>query len=224
MKSENQHREEIVRIGRMLYEREYIGATEGNLSARVNDRNILCTPTGFCKGMLCADDLVLLDPSDPGSASWQHVSSEIGMHLLIYRMRPDVGGVVHAHPVTATGFAVAGVALDKPIIAELVVTLGSVPLAPYGTPGTDELSDALEPLVPHHDALLMANHGVVTYGRDLVRAFRNMELVEHVAKISLVSQLLGNQQLLSADAVRKLLSIRNRYQEAEFAEPVHSNK
>ena len=224
MKSEKQHREEIVRIGRMLYEREYIGATEGNLSARVDEHTILCTPSGFCKGTLCADDLVLLDPTDAGSSAWRSVSSEIGMHLLIYRMRPDVGGVVHAHPVTATGFAVAGIALDKPIIAELVVTLGSVPLAPYGTPGTDELADALRPLVPHHDALLMANHGVVTYGRDLVRAFRNMELVEHVAKIALVSQLLGNQQLLSADAVRKLLSIRNRYQEADFAEPVHANK
>ena len=225
MKSERQHREEIVHVGRMLYERGYIGATEGNLSVRVDESAILCTPCGVCKGTLGADDLVLLEPANTQSSAWRNVSSEIGMHLLIYRMRSDVGGVVHAHPVTATGFAAAGMALDKPLIAELVVSLGSIPLARYGTPGTHELTDALEPLVPQHDAILMANHGAVTYGRDLLRAFMNMEQVEHVAKIALVAHLLGHQQLLSADAVSKLLSIRQRYQqESQAPEPAHSER
>jgi len=225
MKSEREHREEIVHIGRMLYERGYIGATEGNLSVRIDEGTILCTPCGVCKGTLRDDDLVLLEPSNAQCPGWRNISSEIGMHLLIYRMRSDVGGVVHAHPVTATGFAAAGMALDKPLVAELVVSLGSVPLAQYGTPGTHELTDALEPLVPHHDAILMANHGVVTYGRDLLRGFMNMEQVEHVAKIALVTHLLGRQQLLSADAVSKLLSIRQRYQqEAQVPEPAHSER
>ncbi len=133
------------------------------------------------------------------------------MHLLIYRLRPDVRGIVHAHPPTATGFAASGYDLNRPLVCEVVVGLGSIPLARYGTPGTPELTDALEPLIPHHDAILMANHGVVTFGSSLESAYMKMETVEHFAKIALVTHLLGNAQPLSEKEVEKLHEVRHRY-------------
>jgi L-fuculose-phosphate aldolase len=133
------------------------------------------------------------------------------MHLLIYRRRPDVFGICHAHPPTATGYAAAGMPLDQALLSECVMALGSVPVAPYGTPGTPELSAAIEPLIQHHDALLLANHGVVTYGGDLLTAFFRMETTEHFARIALVTVLLGKQVLLSGEDVEKLLAARARY-------------
>ena len=133
------------------------------------------------------------------------------MHLLIYRKRRDIGAVVHAHPPTATGYAAAGLALDRALCAEIIVTLGSVPLANYETPGTPELAEALAPLVADHDAILMANHGVVTCGVDLLNAYMNMETVEHFAKIALVTHMLGKQQPLSDQHVDKLREIRTKY-------------
>jgi L-fuculose-phosphate aldolase len=132
------------------------------------------------------------------------------MHLLIYRLRPDVYAICHAHPPIATGFAAAGVPLDKAILSEAVSSLGCVPLAPYGTPGTTELCDSIEPLLRNHDAILLANHGVVTYGQDLLSAFFRLETVEHFAQVSLVTQLLGKQAVLSAGDVDKLLAARAR--------------
>jgi L-fuculose-phosphate aldolase len=133
------------------------------------------------------------------------------MHLLIYRLRPDVQGIVHAHPPTATGFAASGYGLNRPLVCEVVVGLGSIPLARYGTPGTPELTDALEPLIPHHDAILMANHGVVTFGASLENAYMKMETVEHFAKIALVTHLLGHEQPLGEKEVEKLVAVRDRY-------------
>jgi len=144
-------------------------------------------------------------------AGRRKVSSEIGMHLLIYRLRPDVKGVVHAHPPTATGFAAAGLALNQPLVCEVVIGLGSIPLANYGTPGTSELAEALEPLVPQYDALLMSNHGVVTYGTDLSQAFMKMETVEHFARIALVTHQLGRQKPLGAAELEKLVGVREKY-------------
>ena len=161
--------------------------------------------------MMRPSDLVIVDLHGRKLAGRRNVSSEIGMHLLIYRMRPDVGSVVHAHPPTATGFAASGLALDRPLICELVVGLGCVPLAKYGTPGTSELADALEPLVPQYDAILMANHGVVAYGEDLQSAYMKMETVEHFAQIALVTHLLGKQQPLSGVEIEKLLLARTKY-------------
>ncbi len=133
------------------------------------------------------------------------------MHLLIYRRRPDVYAVCHAHPPTATGYAAARIPLNRAIISEVVLSLGCIPVAPYGTPGTPELTDALAPLVHNNDALLMANHGVVTYGQDLLTAFFRMETVEHFAQVSLVTEMLGKQSLLSSGDVEKLLAARVRY-------------
>ena len=211
MKSEQKHREEIIRFGRLLHQTGLVAATDGNLSVRLGDGTILCTPTLMSKGLMEPDDLVIVDPDGHKLHGKRNVSSEIAMHLLIYRRRRDVGAVVHAHPPTATGFAAAGMALDRALCAELIVTLGSVPLASYETPGTPELAEALAPLVADHDAILMANHGVVTYGVDLLNAYMNMETVEHFAKIALVTHLLGKQQTLSDQHVDKLREIRTKY-------------
>lgn len=211
MKSEQQHRQEIVRFGKILHQTGLVAATDGNLSVRLENGNILCTPTLMSKGLLAEDDLVIVNPQGEKLSGARGVSSEIAMHLLIYGKRPDVGGVVHAHPPTATGFAAAGMALDRALCAELIVTLGTVPLANYETPGTPELAAALAPLVGDHDAILMANHGVVTYGVDLLNAYMNMETVEHFAKIALVTHLLGKQQTISDDHVSKLREIRSKY-------------
>jgi len=211
MKTEQQHREEIVRYGRLLHQTGLVAATDGNLSVRLDDGNILCTPTAMSKGLLETQDLVIVDPHGRKLNGSRGVSSEIAMHILIYQKRRDVGGIVHAHPPTATGFAAAGMALDRALCAELIVTLGSVPLASYETPGTPELAEALAPLVGDHDAILMANHGVVTYGVDLSNAYMNMETVEHFAKIALVTHLLGKQQTLSEQHVDKLREMRTKY-------------
>ena len=211
MKTEQQHREEIVRFGKLLHQTGLVAATDGNLSVLLEDGNILSTPTLMSKGLIEVDDLVIVNRQGKKLSGARDVSSEIAMHLLIYGKRRDVGAVVHAHPPTATGFAAAGLALDRALCAELIVTLGSVPLANYETPGTPELAEALAPLVPDHDAILMANHGVVTYGVDLLNAYMNMETVEHFAKIALVTHLLGRQQPLSEQHVDKLREIRTKY-------------
>ena len=209
-----QQRETIVRYGRMLYERGFIAATDGNISTRIDDHRLLITPTCMCKGMMSEDDLVIVDMNGRALEGSRNTSSEVAMHLLIYRLRPDIRGIVHAHPPTATGFAAAGIALDQPLISEVVLTLGTVPLAPYACPGTEELSAALRPFVPDHDAILMANHGVVAYADDLERAFMHMETVEHLAKISLVTRTLGQQNVLNADEVKRLLAIRQQMEAA----------
>jgi L-fuculose-phosphate aldolase len=208
MKTEQQHREDIVQFGKLLHQTGLVAATDGNLSVRLEGGRILCTPTLMSKGLMEPEDLVVVDCQGHKSHGCREVSSEIAMHLLIYRMRSDVHAVVHAHPPTATGFAASGMALDRPLVSEIVVSLGSVPLASYETPGTPELAQALAPLVREHDAILMANHGVVTYGASLLEAYMNMETVEHYAKIALVTHLLGQQQPLSDQHVHKLREIR----------------
>ncbi len=211
MASAREHREAIVRFGRELHANGFVAATDGNLSIRLAENRLLVTPTCMSKGMMRPADLVIVDMEGNRLAGKRKVSSEIGMHLLIYRLRPDVHGIVHAHPPTATGFAASGFGLSRPLVCEVVVGLGSIPLARYGTPGTAELTEALEPLIPEHDAILMANHGVVTYGNSLENAFMKMETVEHFAKIALVTHLLGHEQPLGAKEVEKLFAVRDRY-------------
>lgn len=211
MKSERQHREDIVRFGRMLHQRGYVAATDGNLSVRLDHETVLSTPTGMSKGMLEPEDLVVVDMKGKRVTGRRQVSSEIGMHLLVYSLRPDTHGIVHAHPPTATGYAAAGLPLNQALVSEIVLSLGCIPIARYATPGTPELVQALEPLVPQYDAILMANHGVVTYGEDLTRAYMKMETVEHFAQITLVTHMLGRQQLLTQEEVSKLIDARERY-------------
>lgn len=210
-KSDEQHARDICVAGRWMYEHEYIVASEGNISVRLSDGRILTTPTCMNKGMLSPEDLVVTDLEGRQLAGERKVSSELAMHLLFYRMRPDVNAVCHAHPPTATGFAVAGRGLTQALLPEVVVGLGQVPLVQYATPGTPELSAALEPFVPHYDALLLANHGAVTCGPDLLTAFFRMETIEHCAKITLAAELAGDPVLLSGREVAKLMAARPRY-------------
>jgi L-fuculose-phosphate aldolase len=211
MAIELKYRDEIVRYGKLLHQTGLVAATDGNLSVRLCDGNFLCTPTMMSKGMMSPEDLVIVDALGQRVDGYRNVSSEIAMHLFIYRNRPDVNAVVHAHPPTATGFAAAGMPLDTPLCSEIVIALGTVPLANYETPGTPELAEALAPLVSDHDAILMANHGVVTYGENLMTAYMNMETVEHYAKIALVTHMLGKQKPLSEVHVNKLREIRLKY-------------
>ncbi len=210
-------RHEIVRLGKLLHDKGLIAATDGNISVRLSDHTILVTPTCMSKGMMTPEDLVIVDNNGKRLDGFREVSSEVAMHMMIYRTRPDVSAIVHAHPPTATGFAAAGMALDQPLISEVVLTLGSVPLARYGTPGTDELVSALQPLVTDHNAILMANHGVVAYAEDLLTAYMYMETVEHFAKIALTAHLLGQQQILSDEKVAKLLETRKKLKAAKLA-------
>jgi L-fuculose-phosphate aldolase len=211
MASDRQHRLAIVEFGRLLYQNGFVAATDGNLSVRLDEDRLLVTPTCMSKGRMRTSDMVIVNMDGKRLSGKRRVSSEIGMHLLIYRMRPDVHGIVHAHPTTATGFAASGYDLNRPLVCEVVVGLGSIPLARYGTPGTPELADALEPLIPHHEAILMANHGVVTFGSSLESAYMRMETVEHFAKIALVTHLLGNEQPLGEEEVEKLNQVRHLY-------------
>lgn len=210
-KSEAQHRADVCTVGRWMYERGFIVACEGNLSVRLDEDRILTTPTCMNKGMLDPSELVITDLKGSQLSGDRKFSSELAMHLLFYRMRPDVNAICHAHPPTATGFAAAGRALDQALLPEVIIGLGKIPLVRYATPGTAELSDALEPYVPHYDALLLANHGAVTCGPDLLTAFFRMETIEHFAKIVLAAELAGDPVLLSSREVAKLMAARSRY-------------
>lgn len=210
-RSEEQYRRDICLVGRWLYERGHIVAGEGNLSVRLDADRILTTPTCLNKGMMSPGDLVIMDLNGRLLHGDRKISSEAGMHLLFYQMRADVHAVCHAHPPTATGFAAAGQGLDQALLPEVVVCLGKVPLVRYATPGTSDLSAVLEPFVPHYDALLLANHGAVTCGPDLLTAFYRMEIVEHFAKIMLAARIAGQPQLLSTREVAKLMAARARY-------------
>lgn len=205
-------RREICRIGKMLHQSGFVAGCDGNISVRVGENLVLGTPTSLCKGMMEPEDLVLADLSGAQVNGRRPPTSELGMHLLFYRMRPDVRAVVHAHPPTATAFATVGQALDEPLVAEVVVTFGSIPLAPYGMPGSTELHDSLRPYIPGHDAILMANHGVVTCGHNLLDAYMKMEKVEHYARIVAVARQLGPVRPLSPDDVRKLMEARENYE------------
>jgi len=211
MPTERKHREVIVRYGRMLHEKGFVAAMDGNLSIRLKRDRILVTPTCLSKGAMRPADMVIVDLEGNQVTGHRNVTSEIGMHLLIYRTRPDVQAIVHAHPPTATGFAAAGIALTEPLVCEVVMGLGCIPLARYGTPGTSELAQTLEPYVPNYDAILMSNHGVVTYGDTLEHAYMKMETVEHFAQIALVTHLLGRQQPLQEREIEKLLLARTKY-------------
>ena len=200
-------RREICRVGQLLYERSYVVSSDGNVSVRLDDGRVVATPTMTCKGRMTEDSLAITDIQGK-ALNDARASSELAMHLLIYRERPDVQAVCHAHPPHGTAFAVAGLAIDQPILSEVILTLGCVPLAGYGTPSTDELTDAMRPLLKHHNALLMANHGAVAYGSDIWQAFDRLETLEHTARIAILSRILGGSKNLPAEAIEKLINVR----------------
>jgi L-fuculose-phosphate aldolase len=200
----------LVLVGKLLHEKGYVSGTDGNVSVRLNQDSILVTPADFCKGFMRPEDMVTVSLEGQKLFGRFEPTSEIRMHLTIYKMRRDVRAVVHAHPSIATALASAGLDLTRPICSELVMGLGTVPLAPYACPGTDELSAALNPFIADHDAILMQNHGVVTYASTLERAYLNMETVEHCSIIMLATTLLGRCRMLTDLEVRRLLRPRLR--------------
>jgi L-fuculose-phosphate aldolase len=209
LKSEKEQRDDICLIGRWLYERGYVVATDGNVSVRLDSNRVLTSPTCLSKRMMSPADLVVTDLAGNKISGKHNPSSELAMHLLVYRRRPDINAVCHAHPPTATGYAAAGLPLNKALLSEAIFRLGCVPLARYGTPGTSELSNSIEPLLQANDAILLANHGVVTCGVDLLTAYYCMETVEHFACVELVTELLRKQVLLSQQDVKKLIAARS---------------
>jgi L-fuculose-phosphate aldolase len=206
-------RADIVEVGRRLWTRGYVASNDGNISVRIGRDRLLMTPASVSKGFMTPDMMVVTDLEGTlvSGAPGQKPSSEIQMHLVVYHARADVGAVVHAHPPLSTGFAVAGIPLDRAVLAEVVTTLGSIPIAEYGTPSTQELADAVKPYVRMHDGLLLANHGALALGRDLFAAYYKMETIEHFARISLVARMLGRERLLSREEVERLQDLRQRY-------------
>ena len=211
--AEDQLRQDLTQFAHMLHGQGFVAATDGNLSVRLDAARIMVTPSGFSKARLQPEDMIVVDRQGKKLSGTHSPSSEIGVHLTIYQMRPDVHAVVHAHPCTATGFASAGIALDQPLCSEIAISLGAVPLAPYATPGSEELSEFLKPFIPCHEAILMANHGVVTYGSDLLEAYLRMEAVEHYAKVVLAARQLGCAKALDSQELEKLSAIRSRYRQ-----------
>lgn len=210
-RTEQQLREDVVRVGRLMFDKGWVAANDGNITIRLEDGRILATPTGVCKGMMQPDDLIVCDLEGAKLCGERERTSEMAMHLTVYRMRPDVKSVLHAHPPVATGFAAAGRALNLALLPEVVINLGSIPLADYGLPGTPALTEGMLPYIPKYDAMLMANHGAVSYGEDVFQAFFRMETVEHFARITLVAELLGGAKVLPRVEVKKLFESRERY-------------
>jgi len=204
-------RADIVEIGRRMYARGYTASNDGNISVRVDSARLLMTPKSVCKGFMTPDMMCITDLEGRKLQGDRDPSSEMLMHLEVYRQRPDVQAVVHAHPPTATGFAVAGIPLDRAVLAEVLTTLGSIPLAEYATPSTAELPEAVGKYIKAHDGMLLANHGALTVGGDLYSAYYKMETIEHFAKISLVARMLGRENLISREEVKRLQELRGTY-------------
>src|SRR6187455_3083501 len=211
MKAEEQARADIVEDGRRLWERGYVASNDGNISARLDDGRLITTPKSVSKGFMTPDMMVIVDYDGRKVAGERDPSTELPMHLEVYRNRPDVAAVVHAHPPLATGFAVAGIPLTRAVLAEVITTLGSIPIAAYGTPSTAELPEAVRKYIKAHDGMLLANHGAVTCGPSVFAAYYKMETIEHFAKISLVARLLGREHLLSREEVERLQGLRGMY-------------
>jgi len=208
---EAQLRADIVEVGRRMYARGYTASNDGNISVRLDGGRLLMTPRSVCKGFMDPAMMCITDLEGKKLAGERDPSSEIQMHLEVYRQRPDINAVVHAHPPIATAFAVAGIPLDRAVLAEVVTTLGSVPIAEYATPSTKALPEAVRKYVKAHDGMLLANHGALTLGTDLFSAYYKMETIEHFANISFVARMLGGERLLSRDEVVRLQGLRGMY-------------
>ena len=211
MSTESGLRADIVEVGRRMYARGYTASNDGNISVRLGGDRLLMTPKSVCKGFMTPDMMCITDLDGRKLQGDRDPSTETLMHLEVYRQRPDVQAVVHAHPPIATGFAVAGIPLNRAVLAEVLTTLGSIPIAEYATPSTQELPDAVRKYIKAHDGMLLANHGALTVGTDLYGAYYKMETIEHFAKISLVARLLGGENLLSRKEVDRLQGLRGLY-------------
>ncbi len=212
MQNEDMIKQEMCEIGRRVYERGMVAANDGNFSVKINENEFLCTPTGISKGFMKPECICRIDARGQllEENGGFRPSSEMKMHLRVYQERPDVGAVVHAHPPYATTFAAAGLELEQPILSEAVLTLGKVPVAKYGTPSTQEVPDAVAEYLQDYDAMLLANHGALTYGDSLMNAYYKMESVEFYARILYQTKMLGGAKELTREQVEDIYEIRRR--------------
>lgn len=210
--TEDAWKQQICQIGRRMYDSGFVAANDGNISVRLNAQEVLTTPTGVSKGFMTPEMLVKVDLAGrvlQAATDWRP-SSELKMHLRVYKERPDVQAVVHAHPPYATTFAVARMPLNQPLIAEAVVSLGCVPVTEYAAPSTQEVPDAIARYLEHFDAVLLANHGALAWGQDLLTAYHKLESVEFYARLTFLSRQLGAAQELSPAQVSTLHEIREK--------------
>ena len=213
MVNEFEIKKQICEIGKRIYDRGMVASNDGNISVKLNDNEFLCTPTGVSKGFMTPDYICKVDRDGKviqANAGFKP-SSEIKMHMRVYKERPDVKSVVHAHPMYATGFAIAGIPLTQPIMPEAVIALGCVPIAAYGTPSTEEIPDAVSEHLQHFDAVLLENHGALTFSDSLLNAYHKMESVEFYAKLLYISKQLGGPKELSEAQVQRLYEIRRQF-------------
>ncbi|MCB9208948.1 MAG: class II aldolase/adducin family protein [Ignavibacteriales bacterium] len=204
-------KQQIVEVGKRMYNRGYVASNDGNISAKVDDERVVISPTGVSKGFMTVDMMVVVDMNGKVLNGNKKASSEVFMHLQVYKDRPDVRSVCHSHPPYATGYAVAGIPLDKCVLPEVVIALGNIPIVEYGTPGTDEFYKPVVPLLKDYDAFLLANHGALTVGKDVLNAYHKMETLEHFAHIAFVAQHVGQINVLNKDQVKKLTDQREKY-------------
>jgi L-fuculose-phosphate aldolase len=207
---ERQLATELVEIGRRLHARDLVGAAEGNLSVRLGEDRFLVTGSGISKGHLTPADLVVVDARGEVVSGTRRASTELRMHLAAYAARPDVAAIVHAHPITAVALTIAGVPPPTDLVPEAAVTLGPIAVAPFATPGTDEVPASLAPLLPDHDVILLERHGAITLGRTLGEAFERMETLERVARVAAAARLLGRCEPLPAASVERVLAAAGR--------------
>jgi len=197
-------RKEMVRVSRDLHEMGFFAGTSGNISVRLSENMLLITPSGVNKSLLSPDQIVKVDSEGNVLSGRGKASSEMKMHLISYQERGDIGAVVHAHPPFATGFAAAEIPLDRPVLPEAILILGSIPLVEYGTPSTWEVPRALAPHLKGHNAFLLAHHGTLTFGRDLNEAAHRTDTLELFARVILIARMLGGEKLLTAEQLEKL--------------------
>ena len=207
----DQIRRDVLHVCRRLYDRGLVAGTDGNVSVRLGPDRILATPTGMSKGFLEADDLVVCDLEGKQISGKRKLTTEIKIHLAAYTQRDDVCAIVHAHPPHATAFAVARKSLEERLMPEAYIAVGKVALTEYGTPSTDELEASIRPAVKEHDSILLANHGAMTLGRDVTAAYHRMEALEQLARISMLTHVLGGAHRLTAEEIARLEAIRGVY-------------
>jgi L-fuculose-phosphate aldolase len=210
MINEYKLKEQICEIGRRVYARGFAAANDGNISIRLNDREVLCTPTMMSKGYIKCEDLCKVDYEGKQLAGTRKRSSEILLHLSVYKNRPDVNAVVHCHPPHATAFAVAGVPVPNCVLPEVEVFLGEVPTAVYETPGTQKFADTIVPLLKSSNTIILANHGTVTFGPDLEKAYWNSEIIDAYCRILILSRQLGNVNYFTHGQTKELLDLKKR--------------
>ncbi len=213
MVSEYEIKKQICEIGQRIYNKGMVAANDGNISVKISENEFLCTPTGVSKGFMTPEFICKVDKNGNVIQANKGFkpSSEIKMHMRVYKERPDVNSVVHAHPLYATSFAIAGIPLTEPIMPEAVISLGCVPIAAYGTPSTEEIPDAVSEHLQYFDAVLLENHGALSYSDSLINAYYKMESLEFYAQLLYQSKVLGGPKILSEERVQRLYEIRRQF-------------